>query len=59
MHLFGFITRIYHDTRSPERQINNSISLKPTPTPYSPRYLRSYLQRAPHDATVEGKRETT
>jgi len=23
MHLVGFIIRIYHDARSPERQINN------------------------------------
>ena len=45
VHLVGFITRIYHGARSSERQINNSISFKPTPTPYGLRYSRSYLQR--------------
>jgi len=29
VHLFGFIIRIYHDARSPERQIHHHIILKP------------------------------
>ena len=30
MHLVGFIIRIYHDARSPERQILSTVLLKPT-----------------------------
>ena len=26
MHLVGFIIRIYHDARSPERQVQNSVT---------------------------------
>ena len=28
MHLFGFIVRIYHDARSPERQITKTLVIK-------------------------------
>jgi len=30
VHLFGFIVRIYHDARSPERQIRYYLSRTPT-----------------------------
>jgi len=29
VHLVGFITRIYHDARSPVRQMNRCFSVKP------------------------------
>ena len=28
MHLVGFIIRIYHDARSPERQISVSVTIR-------------------------------
>ena len=30
MHLVGFIIRIYHDVRSPERQIDNDLLRAPS-----------------------------
>jgi len=33
VHLVGFMIRIYHDERSPERQIHNLVSGQESPVP--------------------------
>ena len=56
MHLFGFIIRIHHDARSPERQIKTYLSLGKTSVYFglSPEhvFLRLAFRPCEHLVTV-------
>jgi len=62
VHLAGFIIRIYHDARSPERQIL-FISARNTLIPWSssrqPHHITKYSIRNPEKYVITAERKVT